>query len=284
MSSPMDYCLMGFFAFLVVFVVHANAAWGAPFEQNYMVEYGSDHIQYFEGHTQVQLTLDQTSGSGFGSKAGYGSGFFQMRIKLPDKDTTRIIATFYIISVTSIHDEIDFEFLGGNEIFLLHTNVFTNGVGGREQQFSFWFDPTADFHTYKILWNEHQIVLFVDETPLRVFKNITDSGVGYPTQPMRVEGTIWSADWASNGKPVNWSSAPFQANYQWFGIDGCQAQTLNPQQCHSPDLFWNGQKFWDLDANQRKAYENVRNKFLKYDYCLDRARYPNVPPECQVNG
>lgn len=57
-------------------------------------------------------------------------------------------------------DEADFEFLGTNSTahYKIHTNLITNGIGGREQQFFFPFDPTANFHTYSFFWTPQQIM------------------------------------------------------------------------------------------------------------------------------
>lgn len=35
--------------------------------------------------------------------------------------------------------------------YVLDTNMFAQGVGGREQQLHLWFDPTKEFQTNSIL-------------------------------------------------------------------------------------------------------------------------------------
>ncbi|XP_052623429.1 xyloglucan endotransglucosylase/hydrolase protein 2-like [Lactuca sativa] len=271
----------------VIFLLRvSDAAKNVSFDENYKITWGNEHVQLLNQGQEVQLSLDNSSGAGFGSKSYFGSGCFQMKIKLPDKDSGGIVTAFYLFLNTTVHEEMDFEFLGNRpgKPVSLQTNVFTNGLGGREQKFSLWFDPGADFHYYKLLWNDHQVVFFVDDTPIRVYKNNIIRGVGYPNHTLQVIASFWDgSSWATDGgkTKVNFSNAPFHVNFQDFNIDGCISIPNSPNKdCGSQKYWWNTQKYWQLNPQQLKSLEDVRKKYMNYDYCIDKSRYPTPRPEC----
>jgi xyloglucan:xyloglucosyl transferase TCH4 len=194
------------------------------------------------------------------------------------------------------HDEVDFEFLGNasGEPYLLHTNIFSDGRGEREQQFVLWFDPTADFHTYSILWNPHNIILYIDGTPIRVFRNNAARGVPFPArQPAHVFASIWDAeDWATQGGRVktDWASAPFVAAYRRYNVsssacvwdegDGRARCPAGGARRRRRQAAWMAQK---MDWWSWMTLSWVRMNYMVYDYCDDRRRFPHgAPPECVI--
>ncbi|KAK7304509.1 hypothetical protein VNO77_42390 [Canavalia gladiata] len=277
------------FVFLLFLVAHVfpiakgSSSEQISFNQNYMVTWGGSHVVFLNQGKEIQLAMDKSSGSGFRSKWNYGSGIFHMKIKVPGRDSAGVVTAYYLTSQGNKHDELDFEFLGNEEgkPYTLQTNVFADGKGNREQRIHLWFDPTANFHDYKILWNQHQIVFYVDNIPIRVYKNNRKIGVGYPSKPMEIQASLWQADWATGTAKTNWNYAPFKANFQGFDVSGCQVQSSNDQHCVSNNYWWNGKKFWQLDSTQQRQYEMVKKKYIIYDYCTDRKRYPTPPLECR---
>ncbi|KAI5069499.1 hypothetical protein GOP47_0015800 [Adiantum capillus-veneris] len=192
------------------------------FHDDFQVTWSADKVRVMDGGQRLQLSLDRSSGSGFKSKKDYLFSNIDMQIKLVPGDSAGTVTAYYLSSQTTFHDELDFEFLGNEtgQPYIVQTNVFANGVGGREQRIYLWFDPTADFHTYTIFWTPKLIVFLVDGTPIRVFKK-TPGQPYLDKQPMAVYSSIWNGDeWATRGGLVktNWAHAPFVTSYRNFQV------------------------------------------------------------------
>ncbi|KAJ0082004.1 hypothetical protein Patl1_10092 [Pistacia atlantica] len=158
-------------------------ATGDNFYQDVDLTWGDFRAKILDGGKSLSLTLDKTSGSGFRSKREYLFGRIDMELKLVSGDSAGTVTAYYLSSEGPYHDEIDFEFLGNSsgEPYIVHTNVYTQGKGNREQQFYLWFDPTKKFHTYSIVWNPQRIIFLVDNIPIREYNNEEAIGVPFPT-------------------------------------------------------------------------------------------------------
>ncbi|KAF5781131.1 putative xyloglucan:xyloglucosyl transferase [Helianthus annuus] len=284
MAQP-DYSNSKYGAFALTIACLIVAAFAGNFCDEMDITFGGERAKILNGGQDLYLSLDQYSGSGFQSKNEYLFGRFDMQLKLVPDNSAGTVTTFYLSSQSTGRDEIDFEFLGnstGNP-YTIHTNVYSQGKGDKEQQFHLWFDPTAAFHTYTILWNSQRIIFYIDDIPLRVFNNHEAIGVSFPkSQPMKVYSSLWNADdWATQGGRVktDWTKEPFTASYRKFNAN---ANKVSPDSkstsSRNENQAWRTQ---GLDAAGRNRIRWVQNKYMIYNYCNDYNRFPNgLPVEC----
>ncbi|GAA0169987.1 hydrolase [Lithospermum erythrorhizon] len=259
------------------------------FNQDIEIAWGQHKAKIFDKGQLLTLSLDKSSGSGFQSKNWYMYGKIDMHIKLVQGNSAGTVTTYYLSSQGPSHDEIDFEFLGNSsgQPYTLHTNIYTQGKGAREQQFYLWFNPTADFHMYSIIWNPHCIIFLVDNTPIRVFNNNEGVGIPIPSrQPTRIYSSLWNADdWATQGGRVktDWTKAPFTASFRNYNANACVWPSASP--CISKSLSSLPTNSWMnrvLTANDRRKLEWVQKKYMVYNYCTDTKRFPKaIPLECK---
>ncbi|XP_042513949.1 probable xyloglucan endotransglucosylase/hydrolase protein 23 [Macadamia integrifolia] len=261
--------------------------------QDFVITWGDGRGKMLNNGQLLMLSLDKVSGSGFQSKNEYLFGRFDMQIKLVPGNSAGTVTTFYLSSQGDNHDEIDFEFLGNlsGEPYTLHTNVFSQGKGNREQQFKLWFDPTKNFHTYSIIWNSQEIIFKVDNIPIRDFKNRESDGIPYPhNQPMKIYSSLWDAeDWATRGGLVktNWTQAPLKTFYRNFNGNACVVSSSGVSSCDSNmttsnSVSDNTSQSQQLDSKGQRYLRWVQKNYMIYNYCTDYKRFPNGRPrECR---
>ncbi|KDP36435.1 hypothetical protein JCGZ_08704 [Jatropha curcas] len=276
--------LLAYFSSLIL------VALGGNFYQDFDITWGDGRAKILNNGQLLTLNLDKASGSGFQSRNEYLFGKIDMQLKLVPGNSAGTVTAYYLSSKGSTWDEIDFEFLGNlsGDPYILHTNVFSQGKGNREQQFYLWFDPTADFHTYSILWNPQRIIFSVDGTPIREFKNLESAGVPFPkSQPMRIYSSLGNADdWATRGGLVktDWSRAPFTASYRNFNANACiwsNGASSCKSSSPSSSNVWLSQ---ELDATSQDRLQWVQQNYMIYNYCTDTKRFPQgIPPECSMS-
>ncbi|XP_060202668.1 xyloglucan endotransglucosylase/hydrolase protein 22-like [Lycium barbarum] len=292
----------GFFSKSVLLGV----AIGAKFNEEFDITWGEGRAKILNNGDHLTLSLDKISGHGrshlrvvrctpfvgklrgFQSKNEYLFGKIDMQLKRVPGNSVCTVTAYYLSLQGPTHDEIDFEFLGNlsGDPYTLHTNVFIQGKGNREQQFHLWFGPTADFHTYSILWNPQRIIFYVDGTPMREYKNGESIGVSYPkNQAMRIYSSLWNADdWATRGGLVKtgWCHAPFSASYRNFNANACipnsPSFSCNSNSAISTSSSWLNE---ELDNTSQERLKWVQKNYMVYNYCTDSKRFPQgFPADC----
>jgi hypothetical protein len=123
--------------------------------------------------------------------------------------------------------------------------------------------------------------MFIDGTPIRVYKNEASRGVPFPTlRRLRLDGSLWNADdWATQGGRVktDWTQAPFHAYYRNFRVTPCAPSPGVASCADEPPESPRFDK--GLDA---AALQKARAEHMLYDYCEDHNRFKDdgLPKEC----
>lgn len=171
---------------------------GHTFSSN-LADFNPDNIQIKEGlvlHLNYKPSMEkQFGGAEIRTKKRYKYGKFSATIKAP-KDSGIVSAFFLYNGATKKYNEVDFEFLGKNDM-AIHTNHWVNSVDNG-QSIPLMSSFEKGFHDYTIEWRKDFIAWSVDGREIyRTEKDI-------PQVPMQLVFNIWISkyeDWAGTFNP-----------------------------------------------------------------------------------
>ncbi|MQL97447.1 hypothetical protein Taro_030131 [Colocasia esculenta] len=263
------------------------------FEEAYRPLFGESNLRHSADGRAVSLLLGRNGGSGFVSSEMYSNGFFSASIKLPSGYTAGVVVAFYASNGEVFrggHDEVDMEFLGDVRAgsWRLQTNVYGNGSTGRgrEERYRLPFDPSLRAHRYSILWANHSIVFYVDNTPVREVRRSGAMEGDYPSRPMWVYATIWDASaWATSGGRygVDYRLAPFASEFSGLVLRGCRFHGAEGRDgCARVEVELAAADYGAVPPERRLAMRGFREKYMTYSFCYDVERYPVAFPECDA--
>ncbi|KAJ8761949.1 hypothetical protein K2173_006551 [Erythroxylum novogranatense] len=258
-----------------LFIGSFLAVSAGSFYKDVDITWGDGRAKILQGGKELSLTMDKFSGAGFQSHDEFLFGRFDVEMKLVPGNSAGTVTTFYLSSSGPKHNEVDLEFCGNltGDPYTLHTNVYVHGKGHREQEFHLWFDPTEDFHKYTVIWNPKSIIIFVDNVPIRVFKNKESYGAVFPNeQKMRIYASLWNGEqWATRGGLIktDWSAAPFTAYYRNFNA-------ITTDTRHADKSWMN----YTLSPKEKKLLLWVQKNHRIFNYCADPKRNGG-PRECR---
>ena len=141
----------------------------------------------------------------------FGYGTYEARMRSAAGSGLNTALFTYL---NTIHDEVDFEFLG-RDPGSVQINYFTSGKGGHETSPKLGFDASAGFNDYAIVWAPDSARWYVNGRLVREVK-----GAGLPVNPGSLFLTLWNGTKVIDGwlGPMDASRTPVLAEVDWVAF------------------------------------------------------------------
>ncbi|WP_068110500.1 family 16 glycosylhydrolase [Tropicimonas marinistellae] len=205
----------------------------------------ADYIKQLDG--EIALEFDATTakdkkhtkdytGSEIQSKDYYGYGYYE--VDMIASGESGVVSSFFLFTNdfwgADTHNEIDFEFLGGDTT-VVNINYYygdkSMGSLNGSVQIDLGYDAAEEMHTYGFDWQEDSITWYIDG---EVVYEVTsaDTGIPIPDEEMKIIMDVWSgtfdnwhgelSDYLENGgkTAAYYSRVSYDEDGAPYGSDG----------------------------------------------------------------
>ena len=158
-----------------------------------LTDFDPDNVSVATGYLREKIPALTTNGAEIESIDYYGYGSYRARIKTADAPSS--ITGFFLYRSPDLYAEIDIELYNdgtGNVDFVTYANGKRTHYVGRQLT----FDPSADFHTYRIDYEPNVVRFYVDGALQKSWTG------GVPDASMKLLVNTWFPSWLEGLPPL----------------------------------------------------------------------------------
>jgi endo-1,3-1,4-beta-glycanase ExoK len=155
-------------------------------KQSELTTFDPDNVIVDNGYLRLRIPPGTTGGAEIESMDYYGYGSYRARMKMADAPTS--ITGFFLYSGTDPFSEIDIE-VYNDGTGAMDFVTWADGQRTNHVRKDFRFDPSADFHNYRIDYNPGSVQFYIDGNLRQTWTE------GVPSSSMKLLVNTWFPDW-----------------------------------------------------------------------------------------
>lgn len=151
-----------------------------------------DNVSVSDGYLKITMPKNTFDGGEIYTRELQNYGTFEARMKLPNAPTS--ITGFFLYKAPDYFYEIDIEIYNEPDGTLLLT-TYSDGKKNNAYVGKVNFDPTKDFHDYRIEYDQEQVAFYIDNVLIKSWSD------GFPQEGMHLMLNSWYPNWLNGEKP-----------------------------------------------------------------------------------
>ncbi|MGB5823794.1 MAG: glycoside hydrolase family 16 protein [Proteocatella sp.] len=145
-----------------------------------------ENIILDNGELSIKLPGQTLDGGEIQSIDELGFGSYEVKMKLPDAPSS--ITGFFLYKEPDFYHEIDIEVYNEPKAYIVFTS-YEDGQAANEHREYLNFDPTLDYHEYRIDYYSDKIAFYVDD------KRMHNWHEGFSKEKMHLALNAWYPKW-----------------------------------------------------------------------------------------
>jgi len=150
------------------------------------------NVAFQGGRLQITLPKNTLQGGELQSRDTLYYGSYEIRMRIPDAPSS--ITGFFLYKAPDFYHEIDIEIFNRKDTKILLTTYYQGSIH-HEAVLPLDFDPTADFHQYRLDYYPEEVAFYIDDVLIRRWED------GFSQEPMYLFVNTWYPQWLEGTPP-----------------------------------------------------------------------------------